>query len=67
MLEAVFLRPSPNIYSIFSTKETAPDKRGFICLNDNKGDGRNFSRSNKGVMFVCDQFHILMITKDVDF
>lgn len=20
-----------------------------VCLNDNKGDGRNFSRSNKGV------------------
>ncbi|OEI76607.1 hypothetical protein BG616_05860 [Bacillus subtilis] len=48
-------------------KKPRRDKRGFICLNDNKGDGRNFSRSNKGVMFVCDQFHILMITKDVDF
>lgn len=67
MLEAVFLRRYQT-YVLFATlKKPRRDKRGFICLNDNKGDGRNFSRSNKGVMFVCDQFHILMITKGVDF
>ncbi|ATX83745.1 hypothetical protein CU084_06350 [Bacillus velezensis] len=48
-------------------KKPRRDKRGFICLNDNKGDGRNFSRSNKGVMFVCDQFHILIISNLVEF
>ncbi|AWM20390.1 hypothetical protein DJ572_05795 [Bacillus subtilis] len=67
MLEAVFLRYNRTYVPFLALKKPRRDKRGFICLNDNKGDGRNFSRSNKGVMFVCDQFHILMITKDVDF
>ncbi|AFI27797.1 hypothetical protein SC22_15380 [Bacillus sp. A053] len=67
MLEAVFLRQNQTYVLNLILKKPRRDKRGFICLNDNKGDGRNFSRSNKGVMFVCDQFHILMITKDVDF
>ncbi|AUS13389.1 hypothetical protein NRS6148_00296 [Bacillus subtilis] len=67
MLEAVFLRHNRTHVPFLTLKKPRRDKRGFICLNDNKGDGRNFSRSNKGVMFVCDQFHILMITKDVDF
>lgn len=67
MLEAVFLRRYQTYVPFSALKKPRRDKRGFICLNDNKGDGRNFSRSNKGVMFVCDQFHILMITKDVDF
>ncbi|MDR4436265.1 hypothetical protein FPV32_19345 [Bacillus tequilensis] len=67
MLEAVFLRRHRTCVPFIVLKKPRRDKRGFVCLNDNKGDGRNFSRSNKGVMFVCDQFHILMITKDVDF
>ncbi|AXF32442.1 hypothetical protein NRS6186_06200 [Bacillus subtilis] len=67
MLEAVFLCRNQTYVPFLALKKPRRDKRGFICLNDNKGDGRNFSRSNKGVMFVCDQFHILMITKDVDF
>lgn len=67
MLEAVFLRRYQTYVPFVTLKKPRRDKRGFICLNDNKGDGRNFSRSNKGVMFVCDQFHILMITKGVDF
>ncbi|UQZ42072.1 hypothetical protein C2H91_03980 [Bacillus subtilis] len=67
MLEAVFLCHNQTYVPFLALKKPRRDMRGFICLNDNKGDGRNFSRSNKGVMFVCDQFHILMITKDVDF
>jgi len=31
-------------------------------INTNKGDGRNFSRSNKGVYVCSDQLHALNIT-----
>lgn len=66
MLEAIFSHKNQTYVLCEVLKKPRRDKRGFICLNDNKGDGRNFSRSNKGVMFVCDQFHILIISKVVD-
>ncbi len=32
-----------------------------FSINTNKGDGRNFSRSNKGVYVCSDQLHVLNI------
>ncbi|PLT33881.1 hypothetical protein CUU64_12280 [Bacillus sp. V5-8f] len=53
---------------VLNVKSLANNYLQGFSIHTNKGDGRNFSRSNKkGYVFACDQLHYCNITNSHSF